>query len=181
MFSFEGDFKTRPKVSLGGASRKVSPAACLSPALSPNLEVRWRVFRLGSRRPSERGRRDSGSLAFPRPRFSWGWARLVCLFCFITPPPPPSKENPKTSSTQPFKAEAFAIPGCLQTSWCFCVCDVQGWGKGFIGKGCMKQRGVEGANKVGQAPVKGRKTACLPVKLQCVCRCFLVRFLGGPL
>lgn len=23
MFSFEGDFKTRPKVSLGGASRKV--------------------------------------------------------------------------------------------------------------------------------------------------------------
>ena len=27
MFSFEGDFKTRPKVSLGGASRKVR-AAC---------------------------------------------------------------------------------------------------------------------------------------------------------
>lgn len=24
MFSFEGDFKTRPKVSLGGASKKVS-------------------------------------------------------------------------------------------------------------------------------------------------------------
>ena len=28
MFSFEGDFKTRPKVSLGGASRKVR-AACV--------------------------------------------------------------------------------------------------------------------------------------------------------
>lgn len=24
MFSFEGDFKTRPKVSLGGASKKVN-------------------------------------------------------------------------------------------------------------------------------------------------------------
>lgn len=33
MFSFEGDFKTRPKVSLGGASRKVRDAACLSPCL----------------------------------------------------------------------------------------------------------------------------------------------------
>lgn len=44
MFSFEGDFKTRPKVSLGGASRKVSPAPGLGgggpagaagPALGP--------------------------------------------------------------------------------------------------------------------------------------------------
>lgn len=26
MFSFEGDFKTRPKVSLGGASKKVCAA-----------------------------------------------------------------------------------------------------------------------------------------------------------
>lgn len=30
MFSFEGDFKTRPKVSLGGASRKVRIGACVS-------------------------------------------------------------------------------------------------------------------------------------------------------
>lgn len=33
MFSFEGDFKTRPKVSLGGASRKVRNGARLCPRL----------------------------------------------------------------------------------------------------------------------------------------------------
>lgn len=33
MFSFEGDFKTRPKVSLGGASRKVRNGALLCPRL----------------------------------------------------------------------------------------------------------------------------------------------------
>jgi hypothetical protein len=31
MFSFEGDFKTRPKVSLGGASRKVRPLGDAGP------------------------------------------------------------------------------------------------------------------------------------------------------
>lgn len=28
MFSFEGDFRTRPSVSLGGASKKVKTKAC---------------------------------------------------------------------------------------------------------------------------------------------------------
>lgn len=63
MFSFEGDFKTRPKVSLGGASRKVR-AARVSAASG-------RAGPRGSA-PHPRDRRRPAGCVSPAPR---GWKR----------------------------------------------------------------------------------------------------------
>lgn len=61
MFSFEGDFKTRPKVSLGGASRKVR-AACASAASRPP----GRAACVGG--PGPRGRAGGGPRGRPAAR-----------------------------------------------------------------------------------------------------------------
>lgn len=56
MFSFEGDFKTRPKVSLGGASRKVRDAACLSPVFtSASLFLRRYFYRWAFKKKKKMG------------------------------------------------------------------------------------------------------------------------------
>lgn len=82
MFSFEGDFKTRPKVSLGGASRKVSEtgavasrppgngtedrgavSAARGPSRCGGAAVAWEAAR-----PDSAGRREAHSLLGPKRR-----------------------------------------------------------------------------------------------------------------